>query len=92
VANLEISSKRLDTSSKCSGPPSWKLAAAPPGRLPDLGGPSTRRFQRIGERDVVPIGEEAHRGFWVAFDVVPECFAETCDDVVQILLHHLITS
>jgi hypothetical protein len=51
-----------------------------------------RRFQRIGERHVVAVGEEAHRGFRVAFDVVPECFAETCDDIVQILLRHLITS
>jgi hypothetical protein len=64
----------------------------PPSRLPDLGGPSMRRFQRIGERDVVVVGEEAHRGFRVAFDVVAECLAETCDDIVQILLRHLITS
>ena len=48
----------------------------PPGRIPDRSGPSMRRFQRIGERDVVVVGEEAHRGFRVALDIVPECFAE----------------
>jgi hypothetical protein len=69
----ETSSKWLDTSSKCSEPPSWKFARRRACRLPHLGWSSTRRFQRIGKRDVFPVGEETHHRFQVAFDVDPQC-------------------
>ena len=52
----------LGSSTPPSGPPPR------PWRAPD-------GVQRISERDVVTVGEEAHHRFRVTFDIIPQCFA-----------------
>ena len=56
-----------------------------PGGSSDVCRPSARRFQGIGERDVVSVREEAHDWFWITGDVDTECVTECLDDITQVI-------
>ena len=62
-----------------------KVGRGSPGGSSDVCRPSARRFQGIGERDVLSVREEAHDWFWITGDVDTECVTECLDDITQII-------